>query len=88
MHCFLRVRLYEDQFACKRWHGHGEGLLSQVNLTGRSVGSFANKNSVSFDPRNYGFSKRGQHVRRQPYVEVKEAVDASGIVHLHVRLET
>jgi len=50
-----------------------------------AVGSFIVKNNASFDPRNYGFGKLGELVKRQPYVEVKEVPDASGIVHLHVR---
>jgi hypothetical protein len=51
-----------------------------------AVGAFIGKNNASFDPRNYGFTKLGELVRKQPYVEVKEATDASGFVHLHVRL--
>ena len=52
-----------------------------------AVGSFINKNNTSFDPRNYGFTKLSELVRKQPYVEVKEAPDASGFVHLHVRVK-
>ena len=53
-----------------------------------AVGSFITKNNTSFDPRNYGFTKLGELMRRQPYVEVKEeASDASAFVHLHVRLK-
>lgn len=52
-----------------------------------AVGAFITKNNASFDPRNYGFTKLGELVRKQPYVEVKEANDSSGFVHLHVRMK-
>jgi uncharacterized LabA/DUF88 family protein len=52
-----------------------------------SVGSFIGKNNTSFDARNYGFGKLSELVRKQTYLEVKEAPDASGFVHLHVRLK-
>jgi len=52
-----------------------------------AVGSLVNKTHSSFDPRNYGFAKLGELVRKQPFVELKEVSDASGIVHLHVRLK-
>lgn len=52
-----------------------------------AVGSFVTKNNVSFDPRNYGFTKLSELVRKQSYVEVKETNDASGFLHLHVRLK-
>ncbi len=53
-----------------------------------AVGAFISKNNASFDPRNYGFTKLGELVRKQPYVEVKEVKDdASGFVHLHVRMK-
>jgi hypothetical protein len=53
-----------------------------------AVGSLVVKNSPSFDPRNYGFQKLGELVRRQPYLEVKEVPigDGSTNVHLYVRL--
>ena len=51
-----------------------------------AIGSFATKNNVSFDPRNYGFSKLNELVRKQPFLEVKEVPDASGSIHLQVRL--
>lgn len=52
------------------------------------VGSQMTKNQPSFDPRNYGFSKLGELMRKQPYLEVKEvANEGSGGVHLHVRLK-
>jgi NYN domain/OST-HTH/LOTUS domain len=54
-----------------------------------SVGSLVIKNSPSFDPRNYGYQKLGELVRRLNYVEVKEQPvgDGSTNVHLHVRLK-
>jgi len=52
------------------------------------VGSQMNKNQPSFDPRNYGFSKLGELMRKQPYLEVKEvAMEGNAGVHLHVRLK-
>lgn len=50
-----------------------------------AVGSFINKNNTSFDPRNYGFAKLSELVRKQAYLEVKETTDGSGNVHLSVR---
>jgi len=54
------------------------------------VGSMLLKNDSSFDPRNYGFPKLGELVRKQHYLEVKEiqSVKGSPIAHLHVRLKT
>ena len=43
-----------------------------------AVGSFINKNNTSFDPRNYGFTKLSELVRKQAYLEVKETTDPSG----------
>jgi len=51
-----------------------------------ALGSYIGKNNTSFDSRNYGFTKLSDLVRKQPYLEVKEAPDASGFVHLYVRL--
>ena len=50
-----------------------------------AVGSFINNNNTSFDPRNYGFSKLSELVRKQACLEVKETTDGSGFVHLSVR---
>lgn len=50
-----------------------------------AVGSFISKTNASFDARNYGFSKLSELVRNQPYLDVMEATDPSGFVHLHVR---
>ena len=54
-----------------------------------AVGSMVLKNNPSFDPRNYGFPKLGELVRRQPYLEVREipASDGAANVHLHVRIK-
>jgi uncharacterized LabA/DUF88 family protein len=52
-----------------------------------AVGSNLVKNSPSFDPRNYGYKKLGELVRKQRYLEVKEAPDSDGNSHLHVRLK-
>lgn len=55
-----------------------------------AVGSLIQKNSPSFDPRNYGCQKLGELVRRQDYLEIKEVPvgDGSAIVHLYVQLKT
>ena len=50
-----------------------------------AVGSFINKNNTSFDPRNYGFIKLSELVRKLAYLEVKETTDSSGFNHLSVR---
>jgi len=54
-----------------------------------TVGSLLVKASPSFDPRNYGFQKLGELVRRQPFLEVKSvpAGDGSPNMHLYVRLK-
>lgn len=52
-----------------------------------AVGGFIGKNNTSFDARNYGFSKLSDLVRKQPYLDFKEETDASGFVHLHVRMK-
>lgn len=71
-----------------------ELLVHAINETSRengwstlsAVGALIGKNNASFDSRNYGFSKLGELVRKQPYLEVKESSDPSGAVHLHVRV--
>ena len=52
-----------------------------------ALGSQLTRNHPSFDPRNYGVSKLGELMRKQPYLEVKEVPigDGSMHVHLHVR---
>jgi uncharacterized LabA/DUF88 family protein len=53
-----------------------------------AVGSIILKNNPSFDPRNYGYQKLGELVRKQPYLEVKDVAigDGSTNVHIYVRL--
>jgi uncharacterized LabA/DUF88 family protein len=72
-----------------------ELLTNAVNETSRdgewaplsAVGSFISKNNASFDPRNYGFTKLGELVRKQDYLECEGTPDASGVVHhLHVKI--
>jgi len=71
----------------------GELLTHAITETSRdsgwsplsAVGSFIGKNNASFDPRNYGFNKLSELVRSIANLEVKEAPDASGAIHLHVR---
>jgi len=50
-----------------------------------AVGSFISKTNASFAPRNYGYTRLGEMVRKQTYLEVKETPDQSGLVRLHVR---
>jgi hypothetical protein len=54
-----------------------------------AIGSMLVKNSPSFDPRNYGFPKLGELVRKQSYLEVKEvnAGENSASVQLQVRFK-
>ena len=52
-----------------------------------AVGGFIGKSNPSFDARNYGFRKLSDLVRKQPYLEFNETTDASGFVHLNVRLK-
>ena len=53
-----------------------------------AVGSFISKNHASFDPRNYGFGKLSDLVRKQQhYLEFKETTDAAGFTHLHIKLK-
>lgn len=54
-----------------------------------AVGSNLLKTHPSFDPRNYGYMKLGELVRKQAFLDVKDvaASDGSGVTHLHVRLK-
>nr|WP_321270243.1 NYN domain-containing protein [Alcaligenes faecalis] len=52
-----------------------------------TVGSLISKTHSSFDPRNYGFKKLNELVRNQPFIEVVDAADASGFIHVEVRLK-
>jgi uncharacterized LabA/DUF88 family protein len=51
-----------------------------------SVGSYMAKNNPSFDTRLYGFRKLSDMIRRQPFIEVKDASDGAGGPLLTVRL--
>lgn len=53
-----------------------------------AVGSILLKTHPSFDPRNYGFSKLGELVRKQPFLEINEVPigDGSSNVHIYVRV--
>ena len=52
-----------------------------------TVGGFVSKTHTSFDARNYGFKKLNELVRAQPYLEVADAPDTTGFVHVEVRLK-
>ena len=52
-----------------------------------AVGGLIGKSNPSFDARNYGFRKLSDLVRKQGYLEVQETTDASGFVHLNVRMK-
>jgi len=51
------------------------------------LGGQLTRNHPSFDSRNYGFSKLGELMRKQSFLEVKEVpmADGSTNVHLYVR---
>lgn len=51
-----------------------------------TVGGLISKTHTSFDPRNYGFKKLGELVRAQTYLDVVDAPDTTGFVHVEVRL--
>ena len=52
-----------------------------------NVGAFISKTHSSFDARNYGYKKLSELVRGQPYLEVTDAPDGTGFVHVEVRLK-
>lgn len=54
------------------------------------VGAIINKTHPSFDSRNYGFSKLGELVRKQEFLEVSEVLtgDGSNNVAIYVRLRS
>ncbi len=52
-----------------------------------SIGSYIAKNNPSFDTRLYGFRKLSDMIRKQPFVEVKQAADGSTGPLLTVRLK-
>lgn len=49
-----------------------------------AVGSYINKNTPSFDPRNYGYDKLGKLIRALTYLEVEERKFAEGSMHSHI----
>ncbi len=72
-------------------------VLAAVNAAARddgwaalaAVGSQISKNHSAFDPRNYGFPKLGELMRKQTYLETKDvqvvAGDGPPQIHLYVR---
>lgn len=72
-----------------------ELLLHAVRETARDsgwahlggVGSFIGKNHASFDPRNYGFKKLSELVRKQAFLDIREVSHASGST-VEVRVKT
>ena len=52
-----------------------------------TVGGLLGKTHTSFDPRNYGFKKLSDLVRAQSYLEVNNAPDSTGFVHVELRLK-
>jgi hypothetical protein len=50
------------------------------------VGSYLIKSHAAFDPRDYGYAKLGELVRKQSYVEVKDVSGPTGPSQLWVRL--
>jgi len=52
-----------------------------------AVGSYLSASNPGFDVRDYGFSKLGELVRAQPYVEVRDVGGQGGPTVLHVRLK-
>lgn len=73
-------------------------ILSALEATARddgwaslsALGSQMTRNHPSFDSRNFGYSKLGELMRKQGYLEVKEVPfgDGSTHVHVHVRRKT
>lgn len=73
-------------------------ILDAVNAVAREdgwsslagVGGYINKNTPSFDPRNYGYDKLGKLVRSLNYLELKEQgfTDGSSNVHIYIRERT
>ena len=51
-----------------------------------AVGSYLSTSNPGFDVRDYGFSKLGELVRAQDYVEVKEVSLGSGLTQVQVRI--
>lgn len=49
-----------------------------------AVGSYINKNTSSFDPRNYGYDKLGKLVRALRYLELDERTSGEDSMHSHI----
>jgi len=49
-----------------------------------AVGSYINKNTPSFDPRNYGYDKLGKLVRELSYLDVQERTFGEDSMHVHI----
>lgn len=49
-----------------------------------AVGSYINKNTPSFDPRNYGYDKLGKLVRDLSYLEIQERTFGEDSMHVHI----
>jgi uncharacterized LabA/DUF88 family protein len=72
-------------------------LLTAINAAAQDdgwaqlsvVGKLLLKNSPSFDPRNYGFQKLGELVRKQKYLTIKEVPvsSGSGAVNILIRVK-
>jgi len=51
-----------------------------------AVGGLLGKTHTSFDSRNYGFKKLSDLVRAQSFLEVRDFQDATGFVHVELRV--
>jgi hypothetical protein len=51
------------------------------------VGSYLIKSHAAFDPRDYGHTKLGELVRKEPYIDVKDVPGPTGLSQLWVRLK-
>ncbi|MEA2219305.1 MAG: hypothetical protein QOJ35_1931 [Solirubrobacteraceae bacterium] len=51
------------------------------------VGSYLVKSHAAFDPRDYGHTKLGELVRKEPYVEMRDVPSPTGPSQLWVRLK-
>lgn len=87
--------------AANRWEGVPEVpdlepmVLNALEVTGRedgwstlaALGGQLSRSNPSFDSRNYGVTKLGDLMRKQPYLEIKEVPtgEAGTQIHLHVR---
>ena len=52
-----------------------------------AVGSLLLKSDPSFDPRNFGFKKLGELVKKQSYLEVKTVLTTEGSQHIRLRIK-